>query len=371
MKKDNRLTLLAQNILQNSVRLQPGEKIYLETSGCQTVDFLTVLTEETVKLGGIPFYYYNDTLLRNALLNNATDGQISGHARLHAQIMAQMDAYIGIRCKDNPVDELQPGMAQNTTYSRLYTRPVHIETRIPKTRWCLLRYPTPVMAFQAGMTTADFEDFFFNACLTDYRQMRETAQPLVKRLEQAERVHIIAPETDLYFSVKGIPVTACCGLRNIPDGEVYTAPVADSVNGKIKFNTVSAHGGRMFANIALTFDNGKVVKASADSHGDDLQKILDTDAGARYTGEFAFGLNPAIKHAIGDALFDEKIAGSFHLALGNYCGNADNGNHSAIHWDLVQIQTPEYGGGEIWLDDVLIRKDGLFVPADLQGLNPR
>mgnify|MGYP001026281308 FL=1 len=370
MEKDHRLRKLAQNVLQNSVCLQPGEKIYIETSGTLTTDFLTVLIEETIRLGAVPFYYYNDTLLRNALLCNASERQIREHAKLHARIMEQMDAYVGIRCVDNPIDAAVPGMEQNTVFHRQYAKPVHFDIRIPKTKWCLLRYSTPVMAFQSNMSTEEFEDFYFSACLTDYRRMYTAMQPLVKLMEKTDKVRIVAPETDLSFSIKNIPVTACHGLRNIPDGEVYSAPVIDSVNGKIKFNTICPQNGRMFTGISLTFRNGKAVEAGADNYVDDLQKILDTDSGSRYTGEFAFGLNPFINRAVGDTLFDEKISGSVHLALGNFCGNACNGNRSGIHWDLVQIQTPEYGGGEIWFDDVLIRKDGLFVFPELQDLNP-
>ena len=238
MEKDHRLRKLAQNVLQNSVCLQPGEKIYIETSGTLTTDFLTVLIEETIRLGAVPFYYYNDTLLRNALLCNASELQIREHAKLHARIMEQMDAYVGIRCVDNPIDAAVPGMEQNTMFHRQYAKPVHFDIRIPKTKWCLLRYPTPVMAFQSNMSTEEFENFYFSACLTDYRRMYIAMQPLVKLMEKTDKVRIVAPETDLSFSIKNIPVTACHGLRNIPDGEVYSAPVIDSVNGKIKFNTV-------------------------------------------------------------------------------------------------------------------------------------
>lgn len=208
MEKDHRLEKLAQNVLQNSVCLQPGEKIYIETSGTLTTDFLTVLIEETIRLGAVPFYYYNDTLLRNALLCNASELQIREHAKLHARIMEQMDAYVGIRCVDNPIDAAVPGMEQNTVFHRQYAKPVHFDIRIPKTKWCLLRYPTPVMAFQSNMSTEEFEDFYFSACLTDYRRMYTAMQPLVKLMEKTDKVRIVAPETDLSFSIKNIPVTA-------------------------------------------------------------------------------------------------------------------------------------------------------------------
>lgn len=370
MKKDERLNKLAKSILTNSVKLQAGEKIYIETSGSLTVDLLAAFVEESVKIGAIPFYYFNDTYLQNSLIKNADESQISEFARIHASIMEQMDAYIGVRCHDNPFDASIPGVKKMSAFNRLYTKPVHFDLRIPKTKWCLLRYPTPVMAYQSQMPTPDFEDFYFAACLVDYAKMYDAMLPLKELMDRTDKVHIIAPDTDLTFSIKGIGATPCYGLRNIPDGEIYSAPVAHSVNGTIRFNTHSPHSGYVFNNISLTFENGKIIKANTDGSICALNDILDTDEGSRFLGEFALGVNPFINKAIGDTLFDEKIAGSIHLAVGNFCGNAYNGNRSAIHWDLVQIHTPEYGGGEIWFDDVLVRKDGLFVLDELKPLNP-
>ena len=157
---------------------------------------------------------------------------------------------------------------------------------------------------------------------------------------------------------------------NIPDGEVYTAPVKNSVNGFITYNTPSIQSGVTYENIRLEFVKGKIVNATANDT-EKLNKVLDTDEGARYIGEFAIGVNPYITTPMKDTLFDEKIKGSFHFTPGNSYDDAFNSNHSAIHWDLVCIQTPEYGGGEIWFDDCLIRKDGFFVISELEGLNPQ
>lgn len=370
MKKDERLNKLAKSILTNSVKLQAGEKIYIETSGSLTVDLLAAFVEECIKMKAVPFYYYNDAYLQNSLIKNADESQIAEFARIHTGIMEQMDAYIGVRCNDNPFDASIPGVKKMSAYSRLYVKPVHFDTRIPHTKWCLLRYPTPVMAYQSQMSTEAFENFYFDACLVDYARMYDAMLPLKRLMDQTDKVRIIAPDTDLTFSIKGIGATPCYGLRNIPDGEVYSAPVAHSVNGTIRFNTNSPHSGFVFHNISLTFEKGKIIKAYADGSVSALKDILDTDEGSRFLGEFALGVNPFINKAIGDTLFDEKIAGSIHLAIGNFCGQANNGNRSAIHWDLVQIHTPEYGGGEIWFDDVLVRKNGLFVLEELKPLNP-
>jgi aminopeptidase len=245
---------------------------------------------------------------------------------------------------------------------------VHSDVRITKTKWVVLRYPTDSFAQAANMSTTAFEDFYFDVCTADYAAMKEAQQPLAERMRRADRVRIVAPGTELEFSIKGIPVIPCWGERNIPDGEVFTAPVRDSINGRIRFNTQSRYQGTLFDHIEFEFKNGKIVHATAND-SKKLNAILDTDEGARYCGEWAIGVNNRVRHPMLDTLFDEKIGGSFHLTPGQAYDHADNGNDSLIHWDLVLIQRPDYGGGEIWFDGELLRKDGRFVPDDLQQLN--
>lgn len=283
--------------------------------------------------------------------------------------MSHMDAYIGVRANKN-VSELSDLPTEKTKlYQQCWWKPVHTDIRVAKTKWCVLRYPSPSIAQMAGMSTDAFTDFYFRVSNLDYTRMAQAEEPLVKLFEQTEKVHIIGPETDLTFSIKGIPVMKSCGLRNIPDGEVFTAPVKDSIKGTIGYNCPTIFQGTSFDHVRLHFENGKIVKASANDT-EKLNQILDIDEGARYIGEFSLGLNPYIHHPMRDILFDEKICGSFHLTPGNAYATAFNGNRSAIHWDLVSIQTPAYGGGEIWFDDQLIRKDGKFVLDELKGLNP-
>jgi aminopeptidase len=235
----------------------------------------------------------------------------------------------------------------------------------------VLRWPTPSMAQLAQMSTEAFEDFYFDVCTLDYARMDRAAQPLAQRMRKTDRVHLKGPgETDLNFSIKNIPVIPCCGDRNIPDGEVFTAPVRDSVNGVIHFNTPTIYNGLSFDNVRLEFRNGKIVAASADQNSDQLNSIFDTDEGGRYVGEFAIGFNPYILKPMKDILFDEKVAGSLHFTPGRAYEEADNGNRSEIHWDLVLIQRPDYGGGTISFDDEVVRRDGVFTTSDLQGLNP-
>ncbi|HPI98880.1 MAG TPA: aminopeptidase, partial [Synergistales bacterium] len=173
-------------------------------------------------------------------------------------------------------------------------------------------YPNDSMAQMSRMSTEAFEDFFFETCLVDYERMGKCMKPLAEIMQRTETVTINGPGTDLSFSIRNIPVVPCHGRRNIPDGEVYTAPVRDSVNGTITYNTPSLFHGFIFENIFFEFENGKIIHATS-NNSEKLEHILDTDPGARYIGEFALGVNPKILQPMGDTLFDEEIAGSFHL----------------------------------------------------------
>jgi aminopeptidase len=254
-------------------------------------------------------------------------------------------------------------------YMQLVRQPVHSEQRVKHTKWCVMRYPEPSMAQLAGMSTDAFEDFYFNVCNLDYSRMSRAMDRLVTAMERSDKVRITGRGTDLSFSIKGIPAVKCDGRLNIPDGEVYTAPVRDSVNGVITYNCPAVYQGVTFENIRFTFKDGKIVEATA-NNSERLNQILDTDEGGRYIGEFAIGFNPYIDHPMKDTLFDEKIRGSLHFTPGRCYDDASNGNKSAIHWDLVLIQRADYGGGDIWFDNELIRKDGFFIPSELQCLNP-
>jgi aminopeptidase len=225
------------------------------------------------------------------------------------------------------------------------------------------------MAQMANMSNEQFEDFYFSVCNLDYSKMSKAMDPLAELMNKTDNVKIKGIGTDLSFSIKGLPAIKCDGEFNIPDGEVYSAPVKDSVNGYITYNTPSEYQGYTYENIRLEFKQGKIIRATAND-AKRINKVFDTDEGARYVGEFAIGVNPYITKPMKDTLFDEKIMGSFHFTPGSCYDECSNGNESAIHWDLVSIQTPEYGGGEIWFDDVLVRKNGKFVLPGLEVLNP-
>ncbi|WP_062233755.1 aminopeptidase [Fictibacillus sp. FJAT-27399] len=365
--RDPRIQQLAKNLITYSVNLQKGEKVLIENFGFQK-ELVNALIQEAYAAGGYPFVLLKDHSVMRQQYMEASEDQMQLIAKHEGDLMSQMDAYIGLRSGDN-INELSDVPAEKMA---LYERTVfamHRDIRIKKTKWVVLRYPNASMAQLASMSTDAFEDFYFQVCNLDYGNMNEAMKSLEDLMNRTDKVHLKGPGTDLTFSIKDIPAIRCAGANNIPDGEVFTAPVRDSVNGTITYNTPSPYQGYTFENVSLTFENGKIVNATAND-SERINKIFDTDEGSRYIGEFAIGVNPFIQHPMKDILFDEKIDGSFHFTPGQAYEEAYNGNDSNIHWDMVMIQRPDYGGGEIYFDDVLIRKDGRFILPELDKLNP-
>lgn len=365
---DPRMKKLADLLVSYSTKVRPGERVLIEAYDVPD-EMVTLLINRVAEAGGLPFAQtYSQKVLR-ALYMNATEEQSKIYGTRDLEFMKEMQAYIGIRGGFNINETSDVPDDRRQIYQQHWQKPV-LDQRVDKSKWVVLRWPGSSMAQLAGMSTEQFEDFYFKVCTLDYAKMAEAEKPLKERMERSDRVRIVGPsDTNLEFSVKGIPAIQCDGDRNIHDGEVFTAPVRDSVNGVIHFNAGTVYQGKSFDDVRLVFENGKIIDATS-SDTKSLNEILDTDEGARYIGEFSLGFNPHIHKVLRDILFDEKIAGSLHFTPGRAYEEADNGNRSKIHWDLVLIQTPEFGGGEIYFDDELIRKDGRFVPDYLQGLNP-
>ncbi len=365
---DPRMTKLAEQLVRYSTALKPGEKILIEA-----IDVPVEMTCELVRVareaGADPLVTLKSNRVNRALMQYGSESQLNLIADTEALRMSNVDAYIGLRGNYNIAELSDVPDENHKLYQGTVWKRVHLEIRVPKTRWVVLRWPHPSMAQQANLSTERFEDFYFDVCTLDYDRMAKAMEPLVARMERTDRVRLVGPGTDLKFSTKDIPVVPCAGKLNIPDGEVFTCPVRDSVNGTLQYNARTIYQGVVHDNVRLEFSEGKIVKATS-SNTEHLTKVLDTDEGARYIGEFAIGVNPYITEPLLDILFDEKIAGSFHFTPGQAYDEADNGNRSTVHWDLVCLQGAEHGGGEIWFDDELVRKDGLFVTDDLEPLNP-
>jgi len=363
---DARIDALARQLVRYSTALKKGEKVLLDLHDVPDAIGLALIREARAK-GALPFLRLHQGRLTREMLKGASDEQYTLLARHLLAEMKDMDAYIAIRGGHN-IAETSDVPAATMKLAMKHMRPV-IDYRVKKTKWCVLRWPSPSMAQQAGMSTEAFEDFYFRVCLLDYKALVPAMTALRDLMNRTDQVEISGPGTGLRFSIKGIPALYSGGNYNIPDGEVFTSPVRDSVEGHISYNAPTIYQGIPFDGIRLEFSKGKIIKAEAGAKTKQINKILDSDEGARYIGEFALGFNPEIREPMRDILFDEKIAGSFHFTPGQAYEEADNGNRSQVHWDMVSIQRKDYGGGEIRFDGKLIRKDGVFLPKALAKLN--
>jgi aminopeptidase len=370
--KDPRYTDLANILVNHSCRVAPGERVLIEAFDIPP-DFTAELIRTIAKAGGQPIVSTYQQQVQRALLNAATEEQMKTIGAVERARMEAVQCYMGVRGSHNIAEMSDVPREKMDLYEKHWWHHVHSQVRVTKTKWVVLRWPHPAMAQSAGMSTEAFEDFYFRVCAgVDYEKMRLAMKPLEDLMRNTDQVHISGPGTDLTFSIKGIGAVGCWGARNIPDGECFTCPVKDSVNGTIAFNCETLYRGTVFNNIRLVMKSGRVAEASADSPDNTkkLNDILDSDEGARYIGEWSLAFNPYILRPMKDILFDEKIAGSFHFTPGQAYEEADNGNRSQVHWDMVLIQRPDYGGGEIKFDGKTIRKDGLFTLPELAGLNP-
>lgn len=369
--KDIRIEKLAKNIVNYSCKLKKGENILIKSYGeGDERNLITSIIKNVYKVGANPFVWNHDPHIIRELLKNCNENQIKLWAKCDLMLMKEMDAYVGIWGGLNGSEMSSIKEEYHRIYEKFYLNPVHMKERVKNTRWVVMNYPTGVMAEKASMSTDEYEDFYFKVCNLDYLKMSKAMDNLVKLMNETDKVRIIGNATNLTFSIKGIGAIKCDGKMNIPDGEVFTAPIKNSVNGVLTYNVPSLYSdGFTYENIKFEFKNGKIINATCNDTKR-INKILDTDSGSRYIGEFSLGVNPYIVKPMKDILFDEKIMGSFHFTPGSCYDEAPNGNESQIHWDLVCIQTKKYGGGEIYFDDKLIRKDGIFVIDCLKCLNP-
>jgi aminopeptidase len=363
---DPRIAELAKVMVEYSTNVKKGDFVVLKGIGAGTLPLLRELHKQCLKRGAIYVeYQIVDPDMERDFLNLANEDQVKFFPKLQLDLMKKADVFIGVRAQDNTMSMANANQKNYVTNSR--TMHKILDQRVNTTRWVVTHLPTHGVAQDAKMSLEEFEDFYYNATIFDYVGLKKRQEKLVRLMEKTDRVKIKASDTDLEFSIKGIPAISCFGDRNVPDGEVFTAPVKTSVNGFLKFNTPTVYQGKEFTDIRLEFEKGKIVKATSPGMDKALNDILDTDAGARYIGEFAIGTNANIRRPMRNILFDEKIFGSFHFTPGRCYDEAPNGNPSAIHWDMVKILT---GDGDIFFDDKLIHHKGIFVAKSLLDLNP-
>lgn len=364
---DSRIEKLSKTIVDYSISVKENDRVLIQYENSECKPLVKCLIKDIYKNKGIPYVRLFDNELDALIKEQANTKVMDEIVKMKKYDVDNFDCFIRICYTENEYEDKNVDKEIRNELGKK-SREVD-DIRINERRWVLLNYPSLIDAYKAKMKYDEFYNYSLDVMNVDYKSMSEKIKPLKDLMEKTDKVRILGPNTDITFSIKNMPAIPCCGNANIPDGELYTAPIKDSVNGIITYNTKSPYHGNVFNNISLEFKDGKIIKATCLENQKELEDIFNTDEGARYVGEFSLGFNPMITKPMGDILYDEKIMGSIHFTPGCCYEDCSNGNKSSIHWDLVLIQTKEFGGGEIYFDDVLIRKDGKFVLDSLQSLN--
>jgi aminopeptidase len=364
--RDSRIDQLAGIITDYSTAVRRGDIVLVTASGEECQPLLKAVHRRCLERGAryVEIQFVFPEIARD-LYRYGTKAQLAHFPAHRLAFLKKVDVSIGIAAEQNTMVLAGVDQQKHLAHQRVL-RPL-LEWRVNRTRWVVCRYPTHGMAQQAGLSLEELEDHLYGACNLDWPAVSRRQEPLRRLMARTDSVRVEAPDTDLRFSIRGIPASQSDGRRNLPDGEVFTAPVKTSAEGHIAFNCPTIHGGQAFDGVRLTFKGGKAVAGSAADGEVRLGRILDVDRGARFLGEFAFGLNPHITRPMRNILFDEKIFGSIHLALGNAYVRCDNGNRSSIHWDLVKILG---AGSRVSFDGKAVMVDGRFVHPALRALNP-
>ncbi len=364
---DPRITRLAAVIVDHSVQARPGDQAAIMASAAAAplvLEIYRLLLERgahplpMLDLPGMPYIFYK----------TASEEQIRFVSPVHRYIIENFDIRIRVDCETNTRELTSVDPARQAMRAQA-TRPL-LKTSMERAaagalRWCVALYPTAAFAQEADMSLAEFEDFAYSACLLDepdpvaaWQKVRDRQQDLVEWLAGKNEVHLLGPDTDLRLGVGGRTWINCFGDNNMPDGEIFTGPEEGKVNGTIRFTYPAIVNGREVEDVRLWFEDGAVVKCAAAKNEAYLNKMLDTDEGARRVGEFAFGTNFGIQRFIKNILFDEKIGGTVHLALGAGYPETGSANESAIHWDMICDLRQ---GSEVYVDGELFAKDGKYV----------
>jgi aminopeptidase len=365
---DPRIARWAKTLVEYCLEVKPGESVQINATPVAE-PLVTAVYHEIVRAGGHPVPAIRIPGLTEALLREGNDDQLQWINPADRVLTEQVDCFLHISSETNTRQLAGVDPARQAIMQRAQRELFHLrQNRTKEARWCLTLYPTEAYAQDADMSLSDFTEFVYDACFLNsddpaarWRELGERQQFYVDWLADKKNVHVIGPETDLRLSIAGRIFRNSDGKRNFPSGEFFTGPVENSAQGHIHYTVPSTVNGRGVQDIRLRFEEGRVVEATAAQGQVFLDKMLELDEGARYLGEFAFGNNFGIQRPTRNILFDEKIGGTVHLALGNSYPETGGKNVSALHWDMICDLRPEAGGGEVYVDDMLVLKDGKLV----------
>jgi aminopeptidase len=364
---DPRVEAVARILVDYSVNVQPGEFVRIEGTP-EGTPLILAIYQRVLERGGHPWLRLTLDEALEIFYKTASDEQLTFVPAVSRQLIEDVDADIGIWTETNTkaLTNVDPAKQSRAQAARRPLSDRFLERAAKKElKWTGTAYPTQAFAQDAEMSLREFEDFVYSAALVHeadpiaaWRAVSREQQKLIDWLADKDQVRLVGPDTDLTLSIKGRIWVNCDGHENFPDGEIFTGPIEDSANGQVRFTYPACYAGREVEDVRLWFEQGKVVKATAAKNEEFLRTMLDTDEGARFLGEFAFGTNQGVQRFTKNILFDEKIGGTVHMALGTGYPETGSTNRSAIHWDMICDLRQ---GGEVWVDGVLFAKDGRFV----------
>jgi aminopeptidase len=353
---DARVKELARILVNYSTQIKKWDNVLISTDGFESLPLLKEVYKLVVQREAFPFVRISFPGMKRAFYKHASEEMLKHLPEVDLFEVKRMNAYIRIGSADNTQELAGINPARMDAHHKTY-EPVQ-NHRIENTNWVTTQYPTSAYAQRAGMSTEEFENFVYSATNINWQEQTKFQDRVKRMFDNAKQVRLLSNDTDLKFSLAGRFGTKCDGIRNMPDGEVYYAPTENSANGFITFTYPAIRHGMEVEKVRLEFKNGKVVKASAETNEDVLKSALTVDDDARLIGEFGIGTNYGIKRFTKNLLFDEKIGGTIHLALGRAYKGSGGTSRSAIHWDMVKdFRT----GGEIIMDGKTVQKNGKFV----------
>lgn len=366
---DNRARKFAWILVDHSAKVKPGDRVAI-TSTPIAEPVLSALYEMVLERGAFPHLLLDLPGQDEIYYAHASDDQLDFVPAFHQIAFEQFDVLFKIRAESNT--RLLSNIAPARAARRQKVMSSLIETQMQRgadksLRWVSTQFPTNAYAMEADMGLQEYQDFFYRACHADentpdpiayWQGIQDQQAKIIQRIEGHDRVQLRGPDVDLSLKIQNRRFVNACGIHNLPDGEIYTGPVEDSVNGWVRYTYPAVHQGRIVEGIELHFESGKVVKASARQNQDYLLEMLQTDPGAKFVGEFAIGTNYGIDRFTRSILLDEKIGGSFHMALGAGYPETGSKNHSRLHWDMICDLRQD---SEILLDDDLIYRNGEFA----------
>ncbi len=350
---DQRIEKIADILLNHSTKVKEGDYVIIEGE-YQALELIKILYKKILQKGAFPIPKIGDDQFHSMYYKYAPDNVLKTFPEIAYNELKKVDCLIALRAPKNLKEMADVDPNKITDRTKLLEP---IKTERLKKRWIVFNFPTNSFAQEAGMSLEDFEDFVYNACIQDWNKISKEQEKYIKLMESGSEVRIIGKDTDIKLKIKGRQFINGSGSHNMPDGEIFTAPLENETEGHIYFDYPTVYSGKEVLGVMFKFEKGKIVDVKAEKGEDFIKQVLKTDEGASKLGELGIGLNYNIKKGIKNILFDEKIGSSVHMAIGSSYKECLGVNESAVHWDFIK----DMKNGKMFLDGKLVYENGRFI----------